>query len=410
MSRLFSNLEVYPDGLKHRPGSQWGCTALVAGTTVGAGILALPTATVAAGVIPSTVMLIGVWLYALAAALLIVEVNVQTLCVVGRPGVGLITMIDCTLGKGMTWIAAGTYLFLHYALLVAYVAQGGDVLITMLQPLISTPFPTWAGILGFTLPLSGLVFWGRTDWVETLNSILVGIVLCSFLGLLLFGVRLADLSQLQVQHWRLAPPAVAVMLVALFYHNVIPAVTTRLEGDVHKIRQAIVVGSAIPLAMFLLWNAVILCCVDPNHVRGHLFDPLMVLQSQYSGAELGYLIAVFSEVAIATSFIGFTYGLLDLFQDFWSSEAPRLPLYMLILIPTLSLAALNPAIFFTALDYVGTFSITVLGGIFPTVMAWKQRRQTVNAPALLPGGNLSLTVMLLLSATVIVTHLLRVSP
>lgn len=406
MSRLFSNLEYRHDGLKHRPGSQWGCTALVAGTTVGAGILALPAVTVAAGVIPSTVMLIGVWLYALAAALLIVEVNVQTLCVVGRPGLGLLAMIDCTLGKAMTWIAAIAYLFLHYALLVAYAAQGGDILVMTFQPLAPISFPLWAGIVGFALPLGSFVIWGRTLWVETFNSLLVGVILCSFLGLLLFGARLADPSQLQLQHWQLAPPAVSVMLVALFYHNVIPVVTTRLEGDVRKIRQSIVVGSAIPLAMFLLWNTVILCCVASDGVHDGLFDPLMVLQQQYRGAELGNLIAVFSVVAIATSFIGFTYGLLDLFQDLWSAEAPRLSLYALTLIPTLSLALLNPAIFFTALDYVGTFSITILGGLFPTVMAWRQRRQTPSASNLLPGGNFSLVLMLLCSTTVIAIHLL----
>ncbi|MEO0374908.1 MAG: aromatic amino acid transport family protein [Cyanobacteria bacterium P01_A01_bin.17] len=406
MSRLFSNLEFRQDGLKHRPGSQWGCTALVAGTTVGAGILALPAVTVGAGVIPSTVMLLGVWLYALAAALLIVEVNVQTLCVVGRPGLGLLAMIDSTLGKTMVWTAAVAYLFLHYALLVAYAAQGGDILVTMLQPFVSLSFPTWMGILGFTLPLSSFVCWGRTGWVETFNSILLGLILCSFLGLLLFGMRLADPSQVQLQHWQLAPPAVSVMLVALFYHNVIPVVTTRLEGDIRKIRQSIVVGSAIPLAMFLLWNAVILCCVVPDGLQNSLFDPLMVLQKQYRGDALGDLIAVFSVVAIATSFIGFTYGLLDLFQDLWPTDAPRLSLYGLTLIPTLSLATLNPAIFFTALDYVGTFSITILGGIFPTVMAWKQRQQAPSAPNLLPGGNFSLALMLLCSTAVIAAHLL----
>ncbi len=404
MSRLFSNLEFHSDGLRHRPGSLWGCTALVAGTTVGAGILALPALTVEAGVIPSSVMLIGVWLYALAAALLIVEVNIQTLCVLGRPGLGLLTMIGSTLGSVMTWIAAGAYLFLHYALLVAYVAQGGDILVAVLHPLFSASFPTWAGMVGFALPLGGFVLFGKTRWVEIFNSLLVGVVLFSFFGLLLFGLRLADPSQLELQHWRLAPSAVSVMLVALFYHNVIPVITTRLEGDVRKIRQSIVVGSAIPLAMFLLWNAVILCCVEIDGLQGDFFDPLMVLQGQYSGAGLGNLIAVFSEVAIATSFIGFTYGLLDLFQDLSSPEAPRFLLSALILIPTLGLAVLNPTIFFIALDYVGTFSITILGGIFPTVMAWKQRHQTPSIPHLLPGGKCGLILMLLLSVTVILVH------
>ncbi len=407
MSRLFSNLEIRAEGLQHQPGNVWGCTALISGTTVGAGILALPAVTAAAGVIPSSVLLLGVWLYALVAALLIVEVNLQTLCMVGRPDLGLLAMINCTLGRSMAWIAAAAYLFLHYALLVAYVAQGGDILAQVLLQigLTANPPPTWVGILVFALSLGGLVFWGRPRWIETINSFFVGIVVLSFLGLLLMGGQKADLAQLNVQHWRYLSPAVSVMLVALFYHNVIPMVTTRLEGDIHKIRQSIVVGSAIPLLMFFAWNAVILCCVDSQKLQSEVgFDPLMSLQA--SGAGMGALIAIFSEVAIATSFIGFTYGLLDLFQDVCSPDAPRLPLYALILLPTLSLAILNPTIFFTALDYVGTFSITFLGGIFPTLMSWKLRHQSTEIPALLPGGKLILILMLLLSSTVIATHIL----
>lgn len=43
VSRLFSTLN--PATLRHEPGSVLGAAALVAGTTVGAGILALPYAT-----------------------------------------------------------------------------------------------------------------------------------------------------------------------------------------------------------------------------------------------------------------------------------------------------------------------------------------------------------------------------
>ena len=41
--RLFSNLD--PKTFAHQPGSVWGATLMVAGTTVGAGILALPAVT-----------------------------------------------------------------------------------------------------------------------------------------------------------------------------------------------------------------------------------------------------------------------------------------------------------------------------------------------------------------------------
>ena len=44
-----------------------------------------------------------------------------------------------------------------------------------------------------------------------------------------------------------------------------------------------------------------------------------------------------------------------------------------ILVPPLIFSELNPSIFFKALDTAGTFGISVLFGIVPCAMAWKQR-------------------------------------
>ena len=49
------------------------CAALVAGTTVGAGIFALPAKTLAAGYGPSAVVLVLGWLYMLCTGLLIAD-------------------------------------------------------------------------------------------------------------------------------------------------------------------------------------------------------------------------------------------------------------------------------------------------------------------------------------------------
>lgn len=59
VDRLFSTLEPCDvTGFRHKPGSLLDATALIGGTAVGAGILALPAATLEAGVLPSSVGLI----------------------------------------------------------------------------------------------------------------------------------------------------------------------------------------------------------------------------------------------------------------------------------------------------------------------------------------------------------------
>jgi len=407
VTRLFSNLELYGSKLSHQPGSILGSTALIAGTTVGAGILALPAVTVPSGVVPSTVLLIAVWLYALVSGLLIAEVTLNTMRLVGRPSLGLLTMIERTLGTLGARVAGGAYLFLHYALLVAYVAQGGEILVSAVEKVLGMQniLPAWVGTTAFTLLFGGIMYLGRERFVEKLNSAFVAIVLASFLGLLLLGTTHLNTSSFSFQNWSALPPAVSVMFVALFYHNVVPTVVTQLEGDARKIRQSIFIGSAIPLVMFLAWNAVILGSVSPDMVHGTsgsttVFDPLQMLRSGGAGEWLGVLVSIFSEFAIVTSFIGFVYGLLDFFKDISASNEPfkRLPLYSLILFPPMSLGVLNPRVFLTALDYAGTFSVSVLGGIIPALMIWKQRREQEQSNSisqrLVPGGQVTLIVII----------------
>ncbi|WP_086757190.1 aromatic amino acid transport family protein [Nostoc sp. 106C] len=416
ITRLFSKLEFDGKQLTHQPGSVLGSTALVAGTTVGAGILALPAVTLPSGVVPSTVLLIAVWLYALVSGLLIAEATLNTMRLAGRPSVGMLAMIENTLGFVGARIAGGTYLFLHYALLVAYTAQGGEILGSAIANLlgVQNAIPAWMGTTIFTLLFGGIMYFGRDKFIERLNSVFVAIVLASFVGLLLLAGGQVQTTQFLFQDWSAVSSAVSVMSVALFYHNVVPVVVTQLEGDTRKIRQSIFIGSVIPLIMFLAWNAVILGSVSPEIIQNTadgktIFDPLQILRSGGAGEWLGVLVSIFSEFAIATSFIGFVYGLLDFFQEiFFVTQvkfSSRLPLYSIILLPPMSFGVVNPNIFFTALDYAGTFSISVLGGIIPALMTWKQRQGQEHAnkihQPLVPGGKATLIVMICLALAII---------
>ncbi|MDZ7952913.1 amino acid permease [Nostoc sp. DedQUE09] len=401
VTRLFSHLEFDGKKLNHQPGSVFGSTALIAGTTVGAGILALPAVTLPSGIVPSTSGLIAVWLYALVSGLLVAEVSLNTMRTEGLSSIGFLGVVEKILGKVGARIAGGAYLFMHYALLVAYITEGGEILGAAAAKVWGMQIlPTWVGTTTFTLLFGGIMYLGREKFIEKLNSAFVGIVIVSFLGLLFIGGRHIQSAQLLFQNWSALGSAISVMSVALFFQNVVPLVVTQLEGDARKIRQSIFIGSVIPLIMFLAWNAVILGSVSPDILHStsdgtSIFDPLQILRAGGAGQWLGVLVSIFSEFAIVTSFIGFVYGLLDLFKDIflptqWQLSS-RLPLYSLVLFPPMTLGTLNPSIFFTALDYTGTFSISVLGGIIPALMSWKQRENSdsTNQP-LVPGGKVTL--------------------
>ena len=80
-------------------------------------------------------------------------------------------------------------------------------------------------------------------------------------------------------------------------------------------------------------------------------------------------------------------------------------LYSLVLIPPTLIAIINPNIFMGALDFAGTYGISILFGIFPPLLAYVSRNKLlIKKPNndyeysneyqnLVPGGNISLLLM-----------------
>lgn len=437
MKSLFSNLAPAGAPAEHQQnnpsGSVLSSAALVAGTTIGAGILALPAVTLPAGVLPSTVVMVGVWLYMLASGLLVAEANLQAMGESGRADIGLLTTIQQTLGRSGAIAAGVVYVFIHYALLVAYITRGGDILamalaqiiqwfglsqpvLPMISPVVSLlGVSLWWGHVLFALLFGVVLYWGSERFIGRLNAVLVAIVVMAFGLLLALILGQVEFSRWQVQHWEVVSALVPTMFVAFVYQNVVPVVTTQLGGDGRRIRQAIGLGSLVPLLMFASWNAFILGSLDADTANMSGIDPIEVLRQGQAHPLLGVAVSVFSEFAIATSFIGFVFGLLSVFQDIFSpsfrEKAGPLPLYLLIFLPPLMLSFADPNIFFEAIELAGAFGNSVLFGIIPAVMAWKYRyrpaSETRESQPLVPGGRVVLTVMIGVASAVVVQNALR---
>jgi tyrosine-specific transport protein len=109
-------------------------------------------------------------------------------------------------------------------------------------------------------------------------------------------------------------PAIPVLVLALVFHNVVPTISYQLGCDMRRVRTAILLGSALPAAMFCAWDAVILGSLPADSAAtaaaaaaaGQTFDPLTALRDL--GGGFGDTVRAFSLLAIVTSFIGFCYG------------------------------------------------------------------------------------------------------
>ncbi|KXZ49306.1 hypothetical protein GPECTOR_22g900 [Gonium pectorale] len=333
---LYSNLN--PRTLAHEPGTLWGATLLVAGTTVGAGILALPAVTQASGFAATTGTLLGCGAFAMATGLLIAEVNMNVVARYGSDNVTFTTMAEKTLGPTAASGATFLYIFHNYALLVAYVARAGQIVATQ------SGLPPLAGAAAFAMGFGGLCYGTTQSQFDRINGLLLGMAVAAFVALLTVAGSEVDWPVLGRANWATVPPTIPVMALAFVYHNIVPVIVHNLECDARK---------------------------------------------QSGGPVVAPLVQAFSFLAIATSFTGFVLAAVDFLPDAFKplASVPRAGRYALVVLPPILLSTASPGIFFASLDIAGTYGVMTLYGMMPAAMAWASR---YNAGAVDVGGDAAL--------------------
>jgi len=416
-TRLWTNVEPWEDGsaarrLRRRPGSTAAAIALVAGTTLGAGMLALPVALRDAGFVPSTAVIAACWAFFSATGLCVLEVNLGTTCELGRGGgVSVNAMTRRTLGESGVRVATASYAFIHYALLVAYVQKIGQL---ATETATDVPGGASGASVAYAAAMSLFLYFATPEKIERFNSVLFVGVLGTFLPLLALAASSETTSidnLLAVSDWSKTPATIPIIAVAFVYHQVIPVVATSLEGDKERATTAVLAGTAIPALMFILWNAAVLGSVPPDATS--MGDPIAALEA--ASPATAALVRAFEFFAVSTSFLGFGWGLADFIADSMEMDASDARPWITALAPPVVFALTRPDVFLQALDGAGAFGVWVVFGMLPPAMVYRHRAMReeckrarggeddpveclpILAPTL-PGGSLMLAVLFALAA------------
>ena len=142
-----------------------GGALLIAGTCIGAGMLALPVAMAPAGFYPSVALLGLCWFIMFYTGLLILEANINL-----PAGANFISMSKATLGKSGTVVTWFTYLLLLYSLMAAYLVGSGELLVTALHTLFKLQVHEWVGALLLIVVVGIFIYFG-TKFVDYLGRI-----------------------------------------------------------------------------------------------------------------------------------------------------------------------------------------------------------------------------------------------
>lgn len=387
----------------------FGGAMLVSGTCIGAGMLALPVSTAAGGFYPASALFIFCWLMMTLSAFLMLEVSLWY-----PEETNMITMARSTLGRPGEVVAWGTYVLFLYALMTAYTAGASGIIAKILMHFdLPAGWAVWILIGVFAT----LVYLGArcVDWANRL--LMVGLIV-AYAALVIYVLPYVSPTLLEARQpkylWTTGP----LLVTSFGFHLLIPSLKNYMHSDLKSLRWAILLGSLLPLIVYIFWETLVLgvipstggqglvAIMHAEHTTGQqaVVALTQLLSEMLANPKVTLFSGVFGLCAILTSFIGVALGLFDFFADGFhikKSLRGRLILAFLTFLPPVLMVFFYPR-FLIALHYAGFFAAILLV-IFPALMVWSGRYRLNRASGYrLFGGKGVVIAVLLFGFSVII--------
>jgi tyrosine-specific transport protein len=345
-----------------------GASLLIAGTTIGAGMLALPMTSSELGFSRSVLLLVGLWLYMMLAGCVMVGI-----CQ-GR-GRSIALIAEEKLGPVFKHIAGASLLILFWTLLAAYISGGSSILYQKFG--VSRPLMAllYTAILGIPVILC-------TRAVDNVNRILfllkVSVFVFIIMGLSPF-VKLENLMTPSTGAVLSLKVAIPVFFTAFGFHGSLPVLINYLHGSKKNTYISIVVGSAIPLVVYIIWQAITLGVLGMEPIGdksvGEFIDKLTEKTGNFY---LSIFTDVFAFFAMATSFLGVALSLFDYLGEWFpkkiEGEAKMRIGFLTFALPLL-FALLYPRGFVFAIGFAA-IALSLLAVVLPGLIVLKEKKKT----------------------------------
>lgn len=381
-----------------------GSILIVAGTTIGAGMLAMPLAAAGVGFTGIVCLLIGLWMLMSYTSLLLVEVYQHN-----PANMGLGSVSKKYLGPVGQIVTGLSMLLLMYALTTAYIGGAGVLIADSLSSWWGITVSTQSAIIMFTV-VGGAIVCVGTHSVDFINRILFTaktIFLVIMLAVMMPHAEAINLSTMPLEKG-LVLAAVPVIFTSFGFHGSVPSLVNYMNGDVRKLRIIFITGSAIPLVAYILWQIATLGAIPSDTFMGILAQSsglnglLTAIRDVVATPRVNMAVALFMDLALATSFLGVALGLFDYLADLFKRSnnfAGRAQTTLLTFVPPL-LAALFFSSFVQALTYAAV-ALSVLALIIPALLTMRVRKLEAKGVYRVKGGTPILGLVLLCGIAVI---------
>ncbi len=358
-----------------------GAACLVAGTAIGAGMIALPMILAKLGLLPSVALMFGIWAVMYYTSLVSLELNLQA----GR-GLSLGALAQRYGGRFSQAVGYICFMLLCYALMSAYIYGGGETLINLLKMLHGPTLTHGHAILFFTAGLFTVLLFSLT-WVDYINRVLfiklLGILLLLCIGLM-SRVHVSEIPMHEVfdlSAWKVALP---VVFTSFGFQVIFHTLTDYCKNDKLVLKKAFFWGSLIPAIVYLFWIACVIGVLNTH-------NPAFYAQVVQGGVDVGQLMAELSRVAggrwlqmmvwiltvlaIITSAIGVCLGLIDGWKAHFTgrSTVGHMGIVLVCIVPPALCSWWVPGAFIHALSFAGMI-LVIIAILLPQYLFYRGKR------------------------------------
>lgn len=360
-----------------------GGILLLIGTSIGAGMLALPLVLAKVGFIYSICLLCLCWLVMYLGASYMLEVNLDF-----APGSHLVSMAKTRLGFGGQMLAWISCLCLLYSLLAGYIAGGSDVLKNITSKWGITLSNNISAI-SFTLIL-GLIVYAGIRTVDYINRFLMAGKLGIFILVIVFLTPNIHTNNLPNNDLTPVSSCLMILITSFGFASIVPSLYYYFRDDVVTLKKVLLFGSLIPLFIYILWITVMMGVLPTegthslavisksSHPLGSLIDGL---QEELHIKWIENLFTLFTVICLLTAFLGVALGLFDFLKDGCKLQKKGFGgaiLFALTFLPPMLIVLINPGVYIQALKYAGIFCVFLLL-ILPSLMLLRSTKKTYNA-------------------------------
>jgi len=363
----------------------YAVSALV-GATIGAGIFGLPYAATKSGFIPAVALLVALGIITIITNLMFAEVTLRT-----KKKGRIVLYCQKYIGKSGKTISMFIALFSLYSSMLAYIIIGG----IFLNSIFSKTFggdEFFYSFIVFIFVTAGI--YAKLKLVNVIELAMVILLFAAIFGIMFKGIYFVDFNNLLTYDISQSFFPFGVILFSMGALSVIPEFEHIIRKRQWRIKSAIIWGTSIPIAIYLLFMAVVVGVTGQNTTSDALTGLNIAI-----GDGVMTLGLVFGIIAIVTSYLIIGINLKEIFwYDYGISEKKSWALACFV---PFIIFAFGLRDFITVVSFAGGVA-GGLTGILVVVLFYSAKKKGDSKPPF------EIKIPILLSSFIILTYILGI--